>query len=135
MAVEALHIQGLVTTVDGAAHLVGARCDTCGSHTFPAQASCARCGGSMAAVALPSQGQVWSWTVQRQPPKPPYRGATPFEPFAVAYVDLGPLRVEACLQGRSVDRWHIGDAVELRAGPPDGDGAVWSFCFVPQETN
>jgi len=46
------------------------------------------------------EGTVWTWTVQRFPPKsPPYEPpAEGFQPFAVGYVELaGGERIEAVL--------------------------------------
>jgi hypothetical protein len=51
--------------------------------------------------------------VQRLAPKPPYAVEGEFEPFAVAYVDLGVVKVETKLAGRAVDAWHIGEPVHL----------------------
>ncbi len=68
-------------------------------------------------AALPATGTVWSSTVQRIRPKPPYEGPDDFEPFAVGYVDLGPVRVESRLDGRPVDEWRIGEPVRLPPGP------------------
>lgn len=124
---------GVTATVAGQEHLVGARCARCDTYTFPVQASCPRCGGRMDAVALPRTGSVWSWTVQRIRPKAPYRGPEEFDAFAVGYVDLGPLRVEARLEGKPVDAWCIGDAVHLVPGAPDGAGDVWSYRFTADE--
>ncbi len=43
---------------------------TCGTVTFPAQASCAKCTGSdMARVELPDRGTLWTWTVQAFEPE------------------------------------------------------------------
>ncbi|HQV57892.1 MAG TPA: OB-fold domain-containing protein [Ilumatobacteraceae bacterium] len=70
----------------------------------------------MVEQTLPATGTVWSWTVQRIAVKAPYAGPQPFEPFAVGYVDLGPLKVETPLFGHPVDGWSIGEAVELAAG-------------------
>jgi uncharacterized OB-fold protein len=77
---------------------------------------------------------VWTWTVQRFPVKAPFRAPEPFEPFALGYVDLGPVRVEARLGGRPVDGWAIGDEVELAVEPLPGESrdaadARWSFVF------
>ena len=58
------------------------------------------------------------------------RAQTTFEPFAVGYVDLGPVRVESRLEGKPADNWRIGDAVRLVAGAPDANGDVWSYRFV-----
>ena len=128
---------GLVEWTDGRPALVGGRCTSCGTHAFPAPSACARCGGgAVEPVALPSSGTVWTWTVQRLPPKPPFRGPDPFEPFAVGYVDLGPVKVEARLDGKAPDAWTIGDRVELAVGPLPGEDADdadarWTFAFRP----
>lgn len=141
MTADAPPVKGLDSIVawrDGEPALVGGRCAACGAHAFPHPGSCARCGGAeVETVELPTTGEVWTWTVQRFPPKAPFRGPEPFEPFAVAYVDLGPLRVEARLTGRYVDNWVIGDrvvlGVELLPGEdPDDPAAPWSFVFLPE---
>lgn len=104
-----------VKTTDGELRLVGGKCTACGVTAFPQRAGCPRCGAPMGEVELPTTGTVWSWTVQRIGVKAPYAGPTPFEPYVVAYVDLGELKVEAPLFGRPVDGWTIGDAVRLVA--------------------
>jgi len=123
---------GLVLEDQAGAHLAGGRCPACGVETFPRAAACPRCSGPMLDIALPDSGTVWTMTVQRLEPKPPYRGPSPFVPFAVAYVDLGPVRVEAPLSGRPADEWRIGDPVEFAPGEPDADGNVWTFSFRPK---
>ncbi len=125
--------RGLVAFVEGEVRLVGVRCTVCATHAFPRQAACPRCGSPTEPVTLPARGAVWSWTIQHIQPKPPYRGPEPFEPFAVGYVDLGPLRVETQLAGRAAGAWQIGDAVHLVAGPADDDGDIWSFEFAPED--
>ena len=86
---------------DGAAPavLAGSRCAADGTVVFPAQASCPRCSGrDVERVALPDRGVLWSWTVQHFRPRAPYRqDGEEFEPFAVGYVDLGDVVVEARL--------------------------------------
>jgi uncharacterized protein len=125
---------GLITVQDGQQHLIGGRCTSCATHTFPMQAACPKCGSGMAQTALPNTGTVWSWTVQRFAPKPPYVGPVPYQPFALAYVDLGPVKVETPLRGRPVDAWKIGHSVRLAAGDPNADGAHFSFSFEPLES-
>jgi uncharacterized protein len=114
-------LETLVTTHDGnSPELVGSRCDGCNTVTFPTAATCPCCGGaSLSAAVLPTTGTVWTWTVQRFQPKAPYRAPASFEPYAVAYVDLGEVRVEARLAGKTVDAWRIGDPVRLVTGPLD----------------
>ena len=131
MSAPAAPVRGLITSIDGDDHLVGSRCTSCDTHVFPTQATCPRCGAATVDAALPATGFVWSATVQRNEPKPPYVGPAEFEPFAVAYVDLGPVRVESRLEGRAADAWHIGDPVRLAPGEADANGDVWSYRFVP----
>ena len=73
---------------------------------------------------------MWTWTVQRFAPKAPYLAASPYEPFALAYVDLGPVKVEGRLRGKPIDGWKIGDEVRVVI-----DAAVTplSFWFEPKE--
>ncbi len=115
----------LITEVDGGPALVASRCGGCATLTFPVAPSCPRCGQlAPEPTALPSAGTLWTWTVQRFAPKPPYRGSSPFAAFAVGYVDLGEVRVEAQLSGKAPDAWRIGDAVRLAVRRGDqGDGA------------
>ena len=129
--VQAIVVSGVVTEVDGERRLAGSRCGACDTHAFPIQATCPRCGEAMFETALPATGAVWSCTVQRIRPKPPYEGPDDFEPFAVGYVDLGPVRVESRLEGKPVAEWRIGEPVQLAAGAAGPDGQVWSFRFVP----
>lgn len=86
-------------------------------------------------VDLPGVGTLWSYTVQRIAPKsPPYRGATPFEPFALGYVELpGALIVESRLQGIDFSTLRIGQPLQLTTLPlyHDADGTqVISFAFT-----
>jgi uncharacterized protein len=86
-----------------------------------------------AVEALPRRGTLWSWTVQRFRPKsPPYAGPEAFQPYAVGYVDLGEVIVEARL---------IGPWEGLRLGMPmvlvaetfpfaNGEARV-TFAFTP----
>ncbi len=121
----------LIRSVDGTARLVGSACAACATQTFPAQSGCPRCGSNdVAEVALPSEGSVWTWTVQRFAPKPPYQGASPYEPFALAYIDLGPVKVESRLRGKAVEEWKIGDAVRFAV---DESASPLTFWFEPQE--
>lgn len=115
-----------IVTVDGERRLVGARCSVCSTHTFPAQAGCPRCGGTTEVVPLPTRGTVWSWTVQRIAPKSPFVFEGEYQPFTVAYVDLGPLKIEGPLIGRAPGGWSIGEEVVLVVGD---DGAIPPYWF------
>ena len=87
---------GLFASLDPP-RLLGSRCAACGTVVFPAAQSCPRCSGAvMEPHALAERGTVWSWTVQGFCPKPPYLPPPGgFVPFAVGYVDLGEVIVEA----------------------------------------
>lgn len=127
-------IETLTTQVDGQTVLIGSACTTCSTVTFPAAKSCPSCGGSaVEPTSLATRGKVWTWTVQRFSPKAPFRTPTTgFAPFAVAYVDLGNVRIEARLAGKSIDAWRIGDSVRLVVGPlPDDADGYETFWFEP----
>ena len=91
---------------------------------------------SFETVELPSRGILWSYTVQRFPPKsPPYRGEEPFAPFAVGYIELpGALIVESRLVDIPFDRLRVGLPMELTtfALRTDEQGKVMMFAFRPQ---
>jgi len=76
----------------GAPHLVGAKCPQCGTYVFPPRENncpnpdCA--ADELQAVALSRRGTLWSYTENRYAPPPPYPSPDPFEPFAVAAVQL-----------------------------------------------
>jgi uncharacterized OB-fold protein len=104
----------LFTSAGETAQLLGGRCVECDTHVFPLQGACPRCGGELAQVGLPRSGTLWSTTVQRLAPKPPYLApASTFVPFAIGYVDLGRVLVEAPLWGKPPERWSIGEPVQL----------------------
>jgi uncharacterized OB-fold protein len=108
--------------------LAGSRCAACATVQFPPARQCAHCAAEEpVAIALPTHGQIWTWTVQRFEPKPPYV-APPggFVPFAVGYVDLGDVLVESLLLGDPA----IGDEVRLVRTPAGGPGAQFTFAFA-----
>ena len=115
--------------------LRGARCRKCSAVTFPFQESCPRCTASgMTEHALARTGRLWSFTVQRFRPKPPYDGPAEFEPYAVGYVDLaGEVLVEARLVHQPGRTPRIGERLELVQTPyAEVDGvAVRTFAFSP----
>jgi uncharacterized OB-fold protein len=110
--------------------LAGSRCQSCGSVEFPAGDYCASCANDTTVrIRLPDRGSVWTWTVQRFPPKPPYQvSSDDFVPFAVGYVDLGDILVESLLVG-DIDRLEIGLPVRLVSHPITGPDGLCSFAF------
>lgn len=124
-----------VDTPDGP-RLLGAACRACGATTFPRQSSCPRCTATdMADTQLAPRGTLWTWTIQRFQPKPPYHGPDPFVPYGVGYVELpGQVMVESRLTENDPDRLRIGTEMELVIVPvrKDEDGTtVTTFAFRP----
>lgn len=101
--------------------LIGGKDPVTGRIVFP-------CAEGFDPVELNPHGTIWSWTVQRFPPKsPPYAGPVPFEPFALAYVELpGETIVETRLDGIDFDRLKVGLPVSLRI-IPFGTGQTFAF--------
>ncbi|MCA1726285.1 MAG: OB-fold domain-containing protein [Actinobacteria bacterium] len=117
-------------------HLIGLRCGTCGSYSFPpGRASCPNpaCGAEdLEEVALSRRGRLWSWTINRYAPPPPYVAAEPFAPFAVAAVELAEERM--VVLGQVVDvaeELALGDEMELVIdalhGGDEGPSHVWKW--------
>jgi uncharacterized OB-fold protein len=80
----------------GVPHLIGGKCPQCGTYAFPpvqtgGQNKCpnpACASDTLESVALSTRGTLWSYTENRYAPPPPYPSPDPFEPFAVAAVEL-----------------------------------------------
>src|SRR5581483_1698181 len=80
-------------TKERAPALGGNRCTTCGTVYFPAASFSCRnpdCDGTAFEPAgLSRRGTVWSYTDARYQPPPPFVPRTdPYEPFAIAAVEL-----------------------------------------------
>ena len=86
-------IDGWFTTDDPEnPRLIGSTCPACGTYVFPPREdncpnpACA--SDTLESVALSRRGTLWSYTENRYPPPAPYPAPEPFEPFAVAAVEL-----------------------------------------------
>lgn len=93
-----------------APYLVGGRCATCSSTSFPWSPTCRHCHGPLERVSLGGTGTVHSATLVRT--KPPL--GLP-RPYGVAYVDLDavPLRVFMLADGSGGRPLPVGQRVEL----------------------
>jgi uncharacterized OB-fold protein len=113
--------------------LIGGRHSRTGKLVFPLPAD-----PDYEPVDLPDRGVLWSHTVQRFAPKsPPYQGPTPFEPFALGYVELpGALIVESRLTGAAFNELKVGMPMQLTTltlrRSPDDPG-VTTFAFRPAQ--
>jgi uncharacterized OB-fold protein len=111
-------------TLDGARpRLLGTRCQRCGTYFFPKETFFCRnpgCGSSdLEAVELSSRGRLWSYTNNCYAPPPPYVASDPFEPYAIAAVELEPERMVVLGQveaGVGVERLEVGMPMELVLG-------------------
>jgi uncharacterized OB-fold protein len=138
-------IDGWFTTDagDGEPHLLGSRCTTCGTFFFPrADFFCRNpvCDGTtFDEVPLSNRGRVWSWTVNRYQPPPPYVSpAGPdgeFRPFGIAAVVLAEEKMVVLGQVAHGAEVAVGDEVELVVDTlfTDEDGTeqlVWKWSPV-----
>jgi uncharacterized OB-fold protein len=104
-------IEGWFTTGDEPA-LLGTRCADCGTVFFPpAEGLCrnpACRGRELVGASLSRRGTVWSYTDACYRPPPPYvPTADPYEPFALAAVEL---EAEALVVlGQLADGYGTGD--------------------------
>ncbi|WP_016694146.1 Zn-ribbon domain-containing OB-fold protein [Rhodococcus rhodochrous] len=92
----------------------------------------------MHAIPLPSEGELWSFTVQGFELKSPYRGNKPFEPYGVGYLDLGDVLVESILTESDPDKLRIGSRMRVQLVPAftDTDGTtVLTFAFASVDQN
>lgn len=134
----ALGAEGWFTT-DGGPALLGSRCATCGTVAFPkATAFCPNpgCAGTeFAEHRLAATGTVWSYTDARYQPPPPYVPTSdPYEPFAIAAVELdadGIVVLGQVARGHGVTDLHVGKRVELVVEPlfvEDGtEHLIWKW--------
>jgi uncharacterized OB-fold protein len=119
------------TDSSGSPYLIGGKCHRCGTYVFPPRAdNCpnpACDGDELAQVPLSRRGTLWSYTENRYAPPPPYPSPDPFEPFAVAAVQLadeGLIVLGKVVEGTLAADLRVGMAMELTTMPlfVDDDG-------------
>ena len=113
-------VEGWFTMDASAPALLGTRCTECGTYFFPRETRFCRnpaCDGTeLEEVPLSRRGKVWSFTDNRYQPPPPYMSPDPFEPYAIAAVELAEERMVVLGQlagGASIDDLRVGQEVEL----------------------
>jgi len=118
--------------------LVASRCTTCGSAFFPPTTGFCRnpaCPGEeFEATELSRRGTVWSYTdAQYQPPAPYIAASEPYEPFALAAVELpeGIVVLGQVATGYGVADLQVGREVELVVEPlyadDSGTRTIWKW--------
>ncbi len=126
----------LIVDDGGAPALLGARSKETGEITFPAPQGLE--AERYDELPLKREGTLWSFTVQRFPPKEPYIGEkdmAKFKPYAVGYVELPEqVIVETRIDTDDVDNLQVGQKMELTilefAQAADGT-PLHTFAFKP----
>lgn len=113
-------VDGWFTLDEAAPALLGSRCTSCGTFAFPKETFLCRnpaCSGTgFDEVELSRRGRVWSFTDACYQPPAPYVPAEPYEPFAIAAVELPTEKMVVMGQvvpGVSVGDLRVGAEVEL----------------------
>lgn len=136
-------IEGWFTTGPRPA-LLGSRCTACGNVAFPSEREFCRnpaCPGEdFETVELSRRGVVWSYTDFQYQPPPPFIAATgPYQPFALAAVELpeGIVVLGQLAAGYGVGDVRVGSEVELVVealhADESGDRTVWKWRPVGPE--
>ena len=85
-------IEGWFTLDEAAPELIGTRCTECGAVFFPRENAFCRnpgCAGSrFEETRLSRRGKLWSVTDNHYAPPAPFVSKDPFEPYAIAAVEL-----------------------------------------------
>ena len=104
-------------TMSAKPHLIGTQCVDCGTYFFPKQTH--YCGNpacestEFREVELSRTGHIWSYTNACYKPPAPFVAAEPFEPYAIAAVQLE--REEMVVLGQVVEGVGVDD---LKVGLP-----------------
>jgi uncharacterized OB-fold protein len=127
--------------------LLGTRCTSCGTVFFPRETAFCRnpacTGAEFEELELSRTGRVWSYTDARYQPPPPYVARTdPYEPFALAAVELeaeGIVVLGQVADGYGVADLAVGAPVELvvETLSTDDDGTdrtIWRWRPVAADT-
>ena len=101
-------------------HLIGTRCKACGTYFFPKNHDYCRnpaCDSTdFDEVELSRTGHIWSYTNACYKPPEPYVAADPFEPYAIAAVQLEEEQMVVLgqvIEGVSCEDLKVGMPVEL----------------------
>ena len=113
-------IEGWFTMNEDSPALLGTKCTSCGTYFFPKETVACRNPRCMSTdfeeVELSRRGRVWSFTNNCYQPPAPYMSPDPFEPYAVAAVELAEEKMVVLGQvadGLNVDALKAGMEVEL----------------------
>ena len=118
--------------------LLGGRSKIDGKYKFPRPTDAT--ADDYEDVSLKREGTLWSYTVQRFPPGPPFVGITDrehFQPFAIGYVELeDQVIVETRIDTNNFESLKIGLPMTLvveKFKQGNGDGETTTFAFSPTQ--
>lgn len=131
-------IEGWYTLDEDNPQLLGSRCDKCGTYFFPKQFTYCRnpnCDSTeFTEVRLSNKGKLWSYTNACYKPPEPFVAPDPFEPYAIAAVELEEEQMVILGQvitGVSVEALKVGMPVrlvlEVLHEDEDGEKLVWKW--------
>lgn len=111
-------------TMEAKPHLIGTQCKDCGTYFFPRQNDYCRnpaCESTdFREVELSRTGHIWSYTNACYQPPEPFMAREPFEPYAIAAVQLEEEQMVILGQvseGLTVEDLKVGMPVELVLEP------------------
>ena len=134
-------IEGWYTLDTDTPHLIGAQCDACGTFYFPKKLSFCRnpnCDGeSFTEVELSRSGKIWSYTNACYKPPAPFVAEEPFEPYAIAAVELEKeqmIILGQVVKGVGTESLKVGQEVELVLEPlfEDDESVKITWKWKPQ---
>jgi uncharacterized OB-fold protein len=124
-------------TLTSSPSLIGRRCPQCGTYVFPPRAGgCPSplCDAAeLEPVELSRTGRIWSYTENRYAPPPPYVAADPFEPYALAAVELeaeGLVVLGRVARGVLGADLHVGMPMQLELDVSHREGDVDKLVYV-----
>jgi hypothetical protein len=137
-------VSGWFTFEDAAPRLIGSRCRACGTYAFPKETFFCRnpaCASTeLEEVPLSPRGRLWSYTNNCYAPPPPFVASEPFEPYAVAAVELEHERMVVLGQveaGVAVAQLEVGMEMELTVGKlyenAEREVLIWKWRPVANE--
>jgi uncharacterized OB-fold protein len=107
-------------TMEAKPHLLGTQCNDCGTYFFPKQSHYCKnpdCESTdFTEVELSRTGHIWSYTNACYKPPAPFVAKEPFEPYAIAAVQLDKEQMVVLgqvIEGVSVDELKVGMPMEL----------------------
>ncbi len=113
-------VEGWFTTDPDRPHLIGAKCPQCATVVFPPRGGAcpnpACTSEELDPTELSRRGRIWSYTENHYAPPAPYVAAEPFEPYALAAVELdddGIVVLGQVARGVRADELSVGMEMQL----------------------